>query len=72
MASFGEQQLPPDTTTTPDTPEEVQSSSSEASRESVEEMSELRRVQLAHEGMRLLLNSEVRQAEELFRTSRYI
>jgi len=34
------------------------------------EMSELRRVQLAHEGMRLLLCSEVKQAEELFRVSR--
>ncbi len=35
------------------------------------EMSELRRVQLAHEGMRLLLCSELKQAEELFRVSRY-
>ena len=35
------------------------------------EMSELRRVQLAHEGMRLLLCSEIKQAEELFRVSRY-
>ena len=34
------------------------------------EMSELRRVQLAHEGMRLLLCSEIKQAEELFRVSR--
>lgn len=36
------------------------------------EMSELRRVQLAHEGMRLLLCSEIKQAEELFRVSRYV
>ncbi len=36
------------------------------------EMSELRRVQLAHEGMRLLLCSELKQAEELFRVSRYV
>lgn len=34
------------------------------------EMSELRRTQLAHEGMRLLLCSELKQAEELFRVSR--
>lgn len=31
---------------------------------------ELRRVQLAHEGMRLLLCSQVKQADELFRKSR--
>ncbi len=36
------------------------------------EMSELRRVQLAHEGMRLLLCSELKQAEELFRVSRCV
>lgn len=36
------------------------------------EMSELRRVQLAHEGMRLLLCSEIKEAEELFRVSRYV
>ena len=34
------------------------------------EMGELRRVQLAHEGMKLLLSSEVKAAEELFRASR--
>ena len=33
-------------------------------------MSDLQRVQLAHEGMRMLLCSELKQAEELFRTSR--
>ena len=33
---------------------------------------ELQRVRLAHEGMRLLLSSEVNQAQELFRTARYI
>ena len=31
---------------------------------------ELRRLQLAHEGMRLLLSSEVKRAEQLFRKSR--
>lgn len=31
---------------------------------------ELRRVQLAHEGMRLLLCSQVKQAEELYKKSR--
>ena len=34
------------------------------------DMGELRRLQLAHEGMRLLLNSEVKKSEELFRASR--
>jgi len=38
--------------------------------EDEERMEELRRVQLAHEGMRLLLCSQVKQAEELFRTAR--
>lgn len=33
-------------------------------------MAELRRVQLANEGMRLLLSSEVKKAEELFKSSR--
>ena len=33
-------------------------------------MEELRRLQLAHEGMRLLLSSEVKRAEQLFRSSR--
>lgn len=33
-------------------------------------MSELRRVQLAHEGMRMLLCSELKQAEDLFKASR--
>jgi tetratricopeptide (TPR) repeat protein len=32
---------------------------------------DLRRLQLAHEGMRLLLSSEVKRAEQLFRKSRY-
>ena len=31
---------------------------------------DLRRLQLAHEGMRLLLSSEIKQAELLFRRSR--
>ncbi len=35
-------------------------------------MAELRRVQLANEGMRLLLSSEVKKAEELFKSSRYL
>ena len=34
------------------------------------EMSELKRVQLAHEGMKMLLCSDIKAAEELFRTSR--
>ena len=34
------------------------------------EMGELKRVQLANEGMKLLLSSEVKAAEELFRASR--
>ena len=34
------------------------------------EMGELKRVQLANEGMKLLLTSEVKAAEELFRASR--
>ncbi len=33
---------------------------------------ELQRVRLAHEGMRLLLNSEVTQAQDLFRAARYV
>lgn len=33
-------------------------------------MSELQRVQLAHEGMRMLLCSQVKEAEELFKNSR--
>lgn len=33
-------------------------------------MSELQRVQVAHEGMRMLLCSELKQAEDLFRVSR--
>ena len=33
-------------------------------------MSELRRIQLAHEGMRMLLCSELKQAEDLFKASR--
>lgn len=36
------------------------------------EMGELKRVQLAHEGMKLLLTSEVKAAEELFRASRSV
>lgn len=36
------------------------------------DMSELRRVQLAHEGMRMLLCSELKQAEDLFKASRYV
>lgn len=39
--------------------------------EEEERMEKLRKIQLAHEGMRLLLCSQVKQAEELFRTSRY-
>ena len=35
-------------------------------------MEDLRRLQLAHEGMRLLLSSEVKQAEQLFRKSRCV
>ena len=31
---------------------------------------DLRRLQLAHEGMRLLLSSEVKRAEQLFHKSR--
>lgn len=38
---------------------------------SVNNVSDLRRVQLAHEGMRMLLCSELKQAEDLFKTSRY-
>lgn len=38
--------------------------------ESVEEMEELRRVQLACEGMKLLLCSRLKEAEELFEKSR--
>lgn len=34
------------------------------------EMEELRRVQIANEGMRLLLNSRLREAEDIFRSSR--
>lgn len=34
------------------------------------EMGELKRVQLANEGMKLLLTSEIKAAEELFRASR--
>ena len=34
-------------------------------------MEDLRKLQIAHEGMRLLLSSEVKQAEQLFRKSRY-
>jgi len=33
-------------------------------------MNELRRAQIAHEGMRRLLCSEVKEAEELFKNSR--
>lgn len=33
-------------------------------------MEDLRRLQIAHEGMRLLLSSEIKQAEQLFRKSR--
>ena len=33
-------------------------------------MGELHRVQLAHEGMRMLLCSELKQAEDLFKASR--
>ena len=36
------------------------------------EMGELKRVQLAHEGMKLLLSSEVKAAEELFKASRSV
>lgn len=36
------------------------------------EMGELKRVQLANEGMKLLLSSEVKAAEELFRASRFV
>ena len=35
-------------------------------------MEELRRVQLANEGMRLLLSSDVKKAEELFKSSRWV
>ena len=42
----------------------------QTSSEDEERMEELRRIQLAHEGMRLLLCSQVKQAEELFRTAR--
>ena len=35
-----------------------------------EQTMELKRLQVAHEGIRLLLNSDVKQAEELFRVSR--
>ena len=37
-----------------------------------EQMTELKRLQIAHEGMRLLLNCDVKQAEELFKASRLV
>ncbi len=51
--------------TLPDASQHVQSAGRSAAA-----MAELRRVQLANEGMRLLLTSEVRKAEELFKSSR--
>ena len=47
------------------------SDSVDPSQDTEQAMAELRRVQLANEGMRLLLNSEVKKAEELFKGSRY-
>ena len=38
--------------------------------ETGKELEELRRVQVANEGMRLLLNSRLREAEELFKASK--
>lgn len=38
--------------------------------ESTKDLDELRRVQIANEGMRLLLNSRLKEAEELFKTTR--
>ena len=37
-----------------------------------EQMMELKRLQVAHEGIRLLLNSDLKQAEELFKVSRLV
>ena len=48
--------------------EGVQTSSLDGEDEESMEI-KLRRIQLAHEGMRLLLCSQVKQPEELFRTS---
>ena len=46
------------------------SSTASAMEEAGADDQELRRLRIAHEGMRLLLNSEVKQAELLFRSSR--
>ena len=45
---------------------------SSTSRDEPSTTDELRRLRLAHEGMRLLLSSEVKQAERLFRKSRWV
>lgn len=60
---------PPTSVDTALSPNDAQSYSEGEQSEGI--MEDLRKLQLAHEGMRLLLSSEVKQAEELFRTSRY-
>ena len=40
--------------------------------EHVEDLEELRRVQIANEGMNLLLSSRLKEAEELFEKSRLL
>ncbi len=72
MASNGDQEA---NEVSPNTaPQEGSTESTDAASNGVllGEMSELKRVQLAHEGMRLLLCSELKQAEEVFRVSRYV
>ena len=68
MASYADASLTAPTNRTKEPEEGVRTPyESEMGERSVDE---LQRVRLAHEGMRLLLSSEVKQAQDLFRAAR--
>ena len=53
-------------------PQSEQTDTDTKKMESAQALEELRRVQIANEGMRLLLSSRLREAEDLFGQSRFV
>lgn len=53
-------------------PQSEQTDTDTEKMESAQALEELRRVQIANEGMRLLLSSRLREAENLFGQSRFV
>ena len=53
-------------------PQSEQTDTDTKKMESFQALEELRRVQIANEGMRLLLSSRLREAEDLFGQSRFV